>query len=395
MKNIKNIHKIYIFLAIIFMFCSCFSIKCFGYENNKGLKEYYSKQMQKPDYKVVKAIVTDITFDDTKEDKRDIPIESDIRYQHLRIKLISGNHKGENYTVRNTVEMISPYKLIFAKGDKMLLHLTEGEGGKVVNLKIYERSREGILYFIIIFFMALLILIGGNKGFKSALTLIFMGFLIVFVLLPLIRKGYNPILVSIFISTLSVIFTLTLVSGRNKKTLTAILGTVGGVIIAGIIAMIVGNIANLTGVGTEDAQMLAYIPQNKYIDFKGLLYGGIIIGALGAIMDVTMSVSSAMWEIRDIKPKIKSKELIKSGMNIGKDIMGSMANTLILAYAGGSIYIMLLFSMFKMDILEIINLEPIASEIIRAMAGSVGLICAIPLTVLIAATLGKRQSKKV
>src|SRR3712207_8890704 len=102
-----------------------------------------------------------------------------------------------------------------------------------------------------------------------------------------------------------------------------------------------------------------------------------------------MSVSSAMWEIREIQPKIKSKELIKSGMNIGKDIMGSMSNTLILAYAGGSIYIMLLFSMFKMDPLEIINLEPIASEIIRAMAGSIGLICAIPLTVVIAASLGK------
>ncbi|KEH92683.1 YibE/F family protein [Clostridium massiliodielmoense] len=388
MKRIKRIH---IFLFIIFIFSACFSVQCFAEEKSKGLSEYYSKQMEKPDYKTVKARVMDITFDDTKEDKKDTPIESDIRYQHLKIEIISGEHKGEEYTVRNTVEMISPYKLVFKKGDKMLLHLTEGDGGKVVNLKIYERSREGILYFIVILFMALLILIGGKKGLKSVITLNFMGLLIIFVLLPLIRKGYNPILVSIFISILSVIFTLTLVSGRNKKTLTAILGTIGGVVIAGIIAMIVGNIANLTGVGSEDAQMLAYIPQNKYIDFKGLLYGGIIIGALGAIMDVTMSVSSAMWEIREIKPKIKSKELIKSGMNIGKDIMGSMSNTLILAYAGGAIYIMLLFSMFKMDPLEIINLEPIASEIIRAMAGSIGLICAIPLTVVIASSLAKKD----
>ncbi|KGM94457.1 YibE/F family protein [Clostridium novyi A str. 4552] len=388
MKHIKRVH---IFLFIIFIFSTCFSVQCFAEEKSKGLREYYSKQMEKPDYKTIKARVIDITFDDTKENKKDIPIESDIRYQHLKIEIISGNHKGERYTVRNTVEMISPYKLVFKKGDKMLLHLTEGDGGKVVNLKIYERSREGILYFIVILFMALLILIGGKKGLKSVITLIFMGLLIIFVLLPLIRKGYNPILVSIFISILSVIFTLTLVSGRNKKTLTAILGTIGGVVIAGIIAMIVGNIANLTGVGSEDAQMLAYIPQNKYIDFKGLLYGGIIIGALGAIMDVTMSVSSAMWEIKEIKPKIKSKELIKSGMNIGKDIMGSMSNTLILAYAGGAIYIMLLFSMFKMDPLEIINLEPIASKIIRAMAGSIGLICAIPLTVIIAASFSKNK----
>ncbi|CAG7839851.1 hypothetical protein CLOHAE12215_01266 [Clostridium haemolyticum] len=391
----KKSKKLHIVLITMFIFSIFFTFNCFAEENNsKNLQEYYSKQMDKPDYVTVKAKIIDITFDDTKENKKDIPIESDIRYQHLKIKLISGKHKGEVYTVRNTVEMISPYKLIFEKDDKLLLHLTEGTENKVVNLKVYERSREGVIYFVVALFMILLVAIGGKKGLKSAITLIFMGLLIVFVLLPLIRRGYNPILVSIFISVLSVVFTMTLVSGANKKTLTAILGTIGGVIIAGIIAMIVGNIAMLTGVGNEDAQMLAYIPQNKYINFKGLLYGGIIIGALGAIMDVTMSVSSAMWEIKEIKPKIKTNELIKSGMNIGKDIMGSMSNTLILAYAGGSIYIMLLFSMFKMDPLEIINLEPIASEIIRAMAGSIGLICAIPLTVIISASLAKNYYKK-
>lgn len=364
--------------------------RCFASEHNdKNLEEYYERKLERPDYVTIRAKVLDITFDDYQVEKPDMPIESDFRYQHLRIKILNGPHKNETYTVRNTIEMISPYKLIFDKNDILLLRLTEDADHKVVNLKIYERSRERILYFMIAFFMFLLIAIGGKKGLKSAITLIFMGVLIIFVLLPLIVRGYNPILVSIFISALSVVFTLTLVSGINKKTLTAILATIGGVVIAGFIAFVVGKASQLTGLGSDDAQMLAYIPQNKHINFQGLLFGGIIIGALGAIMDVTMSVSSAMWEIKEIQPKITTKEFIRSGMNIGKDIMGSMSNTLILAYVGGSIYMMLLFSMFNMTPLEIVNLDLIASEIIRAMAGSIGLICAIPLTVTIAAALAK------
>jgi len=364
--------------------------KDISYAKDEGLKEYYEETLQIPDYVTVKAIVIDITFDDTKEDKVDVPIESDIRYQHLKIEILNGKHKGEVYTVRNTVEMIMPYKLIFKKNDIMLLRLTEDERGEVSSLKIYERSREGKLYFIVVLFVILLIMIGGIKGLKSALTLVLMGLLIIFVFIPLITKGYSPILVSIFTSIVTVIFTLTIISGLNKKTLTAILGTISGVTIAGILAMAVGKAACLTGVANEDAQMLAYIPQYKNIDYQGLLFGGIIIGALGAIIDVAMSVSSSMWEIKEVHPKIQTNDLIKSGMNIGKDIMGSMSNTLILAYVGTSIHLMIIFSIYNMNLIEIVNMDFVASEIIRAMAGSIGLLCSVPITVLIAAQLAKK-----
>jgi uncharacterized membrane protein len=359
-------------------------------KKDEGLKEYYEEQMKRPDYITVKAKVIDIPFDDTAIDKPDVPLISDIRYQHLKVKILTGKHKNEMYTVRNTIEMITPYKLIFKKNDGILLHLTEDEKENVVNLRVYERSRENNLYFIIGLFILLLILIGGIKGLKSALTLIFTAFMIVFVLLPLILKGLNPIFISLLVCIITVGVTLLVISGKNKKTLTAFLGTIGGVIIAGLLALSVGTASNLTGLGNEDAQLLAYIPQNQQIDFQGLLFAGILIGALGAVMDVTMSVASALWEIEEIQPKITTKDLIRSGMNIGRDIMGSMSNTLILAYAGGSIHLMLLFLAFNMTPLEIINLDLIASEIIRAMAGSIGLICAIPLTALIGATIGRQ-----
>jgi len=127
--------------------------------------------------------------------------------------------------------------------------------------------------------------------------------------------------------------------------------------------------------------MLAFIPQHRKIDYQGLLFAGMMIGAMGAVMDVAMSVSSSMWEIISIDPGISGKRLVKSGMNIGRDIIGSMSNTLILAYVSTSIPVLLLFIIFSNGFTEIINLEFLAAEILRAVSGSIGLICTIPITV--------------
>ncbi|WP_025026948.1 YibE/F family protein [Caldalkalibacillus mannanilyticus] len=363
-------------------------------EYEDELTEYYEKQMERPDYETIKAKVIGIPFDDTEIDKPDVEPLLDVRYQHLEIKITSGKHKGKEFTIKNTIEMISPYKLIVKKGDTILLNLTENEAGEVETLRLYEISRENSIIAIIALFMILLVVIGGMAGVKSILTLAFTALMIGFVFLPLVLRGWNPILTSIGISIIITALTLVVISGYNKKTVTAILGTVGGVIVAGSISLLVGSTARLTGLGNDDAQMLAFIPQHMQLDFKGLLFAGIIIGALGAVMDVTLSVASAMREIEEVQPKIKNKDLIRSGMNIGKDIMGSMSNTLILAYAGGAIHLMLLFSIFKMTPREIVNLDLIASEIIRAMAGSIGLICAIPLTAFLAGTVGRYYKPK-
>lgn len=352
---------------------------CFA-DADEDLAKYYEEKMQAPEYATVKAKVLDIPYDDTQTDKPDVPRVSDIRYQHLKVKIITGKHKGEVFTVKNTIEMINPYKLLMEKGDTILLRLYEDKDGMVENLVVYERSREMVLYASIGFFMLLLVAIGGKKGIKSVITLVFTAVMVIFVLLPLALKGWNPILISTLVCIGIAAVTLLLVSGWNTKTLNAFLGALGGVMVAGALALIAGNLCKLTGLGNEDAQLLAYIPQHMNMDYKGLLFAGIIIGALGAVMDVTMSVASAMWEIKEIQSSVTAKTLIRSGMNIGKDVMGSMSNTLILAYAGGSIHMMLLLRAFKVPMLEILNMDFMASEIIRAIAGSIGLVCAIPLT---------------
>ena len=347
-----------------------------------GLAEYYDTQLNLPKNQVVKARVIEIVYDDLAESRPDVPIESDFRYQHLKIEILTGKHKGEVYTVRNTIELAIPYRLIFRLHEKMILQVDEDEEtGKIINLKIYERARDTKVYALIVIFAAALIIVGKKNGLKALITLgITVGF-IFGIFLPCIIRGFNPILLALAVCSSATVITLLIISGNNKKTYTAIIGTIGGVIIAGIFAFIAGKVLMLTGLGNEDAQMLAFIPQHRRIDYQGLLFAGIMIGALGAVMDVAMSISSAMWEIISVSPDISKKQLIKSGMNIGRDIIGSMSNTLILAYVSTSIPVLLLFILFSNGFTEIINLELLASEVLRAVAGSIGLICTIPITV--------------
>ncbi len=353
---------------------------------------YYDDLTQKPSYKVIKADVLEITYDDLDVEKPDMPTFLDTRYQQLYVQLRSGAHKGETFHVRNTVEMVNPYKLIFEKGDVALLRVTEDDQGQVANIQVYEKGRDTPIYFMIGAFIVLLLLVGGRKGLQSTISLVVTGLLIYFVLLPLILRGHSPIWVSLLVSIVSTVITFLLISGANRKTYSALIGTVGGLLIGGIFAYIIGSMSSLTGLSSEDAQLLAYLPQSINLDFKGILFAGILIGALGAIMDVTLSVASAMYEVESVHPKITTKDLIKSGMNVGRDVMGSMSNTLILAYTGGALQMMLLFLAFNLSLVEIMNMDIIATELVRAFAGSIGIVSAIPLTAFSSGLL--RQSHK-
>ena len=284
--------------------------------------------------------------------------------------------------------------IILKPGNNVILFIEEAEDGSISNVYVAEIVRDKYLIYLVISFLILLVVVGGLKGLKSAISLIITCFAIVSILLPLILKGHNPIILSVLVCTFVIVITLLIVSGFNKKTTAAIIGTVGGIISAGIIALIVGSITKLTGLGEQEAQMLIYIPQSIEFNFKGLLFSGIIIGALGAIMDVGISIASSMYEIMEANPTISKVNLIRSGMNIGKDIMGTMSNTLILAYTGGSIHMMLLFMAYEIPLFDILNRDMIASEVVRAFAGSIGLIFTIPITAITAGFLYEKNISK-
>ena len=358
--------------------------------SDKDMRRHYSQAMEDTDYIIFKAKVLEIEYDDTNE-KRNVSLEADIRYQHLKVEILDGNHKGEILTIRHTIERIMPGYYIFKPGDKLLIRATEESSGTLETVKIQEKVRDTQVYLIVSLFVVLLLIIGGFNGLKTLLSLIIAVAMIFFGYIPLIIRGVNPILASLGISIPVVIITLVIISGWNIKTLAAIIGTSLGVIISGILAFIFGNFAHLTGLADDSSISLAYIPQFRSLDYKGILFGTILIGAIGAIMDVAISIASALYEISMLDKNITGKNMIISGMNIGKDMMGSMSNTLILAYVGTTLHLIILFIVYKIRFIEIINLDSIATEIIRAMAGSIGLIITIPVTVVIGTAVYKSK----
>ncbi len=187
---------------------------------------------------------------------------------------------------------------------------------------------------------------------------------------------------------LVILGTFIIIGGFSKKITTAAIGTLGGVVSAGGMALIFNNLAKMTG-GCEDAIQLSINMTSINFDFRDLLFAGIIVSALGACMDVGMSIASSLDEIKMKNPEITWQELFKSGMNIGRDVIGTMTNTLILAYVGGSLTLILLFMACNMNVMEILNKETIAEEVISAIAGSMGVIYTVPITSFIYSILNK------
>ncbi len=307
--------------------------------------------------------------------------------QSLKIEILNGEYKGDTFVITNTITN-TENDIKLEPGDKINV---VNYGDNEFYFHSYEKSNYLLLLTII--FALLVIFIGKFKGLKALLSLILTILLILFVLVPLLLKGYNPIPLSILICILATVITFGITNGITKKSLIALIGVSGGLIAAGIIIYIFTHLMNLSGMASESEQMLLYLPGDITFDFKGLLFAGIIIGALGACMDVAMELTSSLFEIKAHKPNIEDKDLMKSGFNIGKDIMGTMVNTLILAYTGTSLPTILLFVGFEKNFIEIINLESISIEILRAMSGSIGLLLTIPITILIFIAISKMKVK--
>lgn len=305
--------------------------------------------------------------------------------QNLRVKILSGPRKGEIVNIVNTLGDSLAYNIYVDRGDKITVSIETSGGQETVQLLDYYRL-DGIR-FLILGFMALVILVGGWQGVRSLVSLALTILAIVYILLPGMLKGHSPILLSTLVSVGVTIATILIITGFTRKSLVAIVGTSLGVILAALTAFVTSKATRLTGLSADDVTMLLYIPQGIDFNLQDLLFSGIILGSLGAVMDVGMSIASSIEEIYGNNKSLTRKELFKSGMNVGRDIMGTMVNTLILAYTGASIPILLLFLAYDSTILEVMNLDMIATEIVRSVSGSIGLILTIPISSLVASFL--------
>lgn len=368
-------------LVIVLLILSFLPITSYGAEG-----EFSSDEPIPTEY--AKGEVVEIV---SKELNKDYGAGMVADYQIIKVKILQGKYKDRIITIENSTTGNPAYDIWVEKGDRVLLIL-EILADDIFNGYIVDFQRDTYLLGLAILFIFLLLIIGKKQGFKAVITLGFTVLIIGKIMLPLLFKGYNPVVLALLTGIFVTALTLVIIGGFTWKTLSALLGTSGGLFTAAVISIIVGKLSNLKGLSGEEVQMLLYIPQEINFDFRGLLFAGIIIGSLGAVMDVSMSIASAMEEFKKIGDHLTFKELFKSGMNVGKDIMGTMSNTLILAYTGTSIPLLLLFMAYEQPFIKLINMEFLATEIIRALAGSIGLILAIPITAFVSAILFKNKS---
>ena len=255
----------------------------------------------------------------------------------------------------------------------------------------YRTSR--LLWLGIVFAVCVLIF-GGKKGFNTILSLMLTCAVVFAVFIPSILSGINIYLMAILVCLYTTIMTLLIVIGFNKKSLAAAVGCLSGIAVTGLITVIMDRVLFLTGILDEHSRFLMFLPVEGTINLRAIVFAGIIIGAMGAILDVAMSISSAMWEIKERAEQINFETLLRSGLTIGRDVFGTMANTLILAYMGTSLSVILILLVYTDSLTSLLNMEMIVVEILQALAGSFGILFTMPLTSFFCSTIFLKDKEK-
>ena len=254
---------------------------------------------------------------------------------------------------------------------------------------VQDVARFNYIILIFILFLFCIGIIGGKKGIKAIISLVFTIVCIYFILIKGIYKGNNAIIYSFLTAFIVVSISFIIMNGFNRKTLTALVGSFGGIVISGILALIFNNMSKLSGAGEDIMQLTANLSTINY-NFRDILFSGIIISTIGICMHVSISIVSALDEIKMKTPEITWKELFKDGMKVGKEIIGTTSNTLILAYIGSLLTLILLFmSTTDSNLIRIINKENVAEQLISALSASIGVVLTIPITAISYAILNK------
>ena len=303
--------------------------------------------------------------------------------QKVHVKMLTGARKGEELDVTSS----SGYLFGAACTVGMKVVVMQSVAGETTIASVYSQDREWVMYMFAILYLLALCVIGGKQGIKGCLGLIFTFFCVIFVYLPLVYLRFSPFWAAVFICFLTTLVTMYLIGGPTKKTCAATLGTLAGVVLAGLSAWCFSKASGISGYNVSDIETLMTLWNTNRIQVGGLLFSGLLISCLGAVMDVAMSISSAIDEIYKQNTSLTRKELFKAGMRVGRDMMGTDSNTLILAFAGSSVSTLLLDYAYDLPYQQIINSNNIGIAIMQGLAGSFGIVLSVPLTVLICTVL--------
>lgn len=342
---------------------------------------YQLNQVQKPELVTTvgrtfeHARVVEVVKDNLQEDGH--------RYgeQQVRLLMLSGSKQGQ------TVDATSAAGYLFGAGctPGMEVIAIQSVSGDISVTSVYSADREKVIYVFVLLFFLLLSIIAGKQGIKSSIGLIFTLACIFWLYLPLVFRGFSPFWAAVLVAAVTTVVTVYLIGGPTKKSACAMIGTVSGVIIAGAAAVIFGYFSGVSGYNVSDIENLLFLADSTKIQVGGLLFSGLLISSLGAAIDISISIASTINEIHESSPTLGRAALFSSGMRVGRDIMGSNAATLILAFAGGSLSMLVSNYVYDLPYIQIVNSYGIGIEIMQAFSASFGIILAVPIVAAVSA----------
>lgn len=328
---------------------------------------------------VITAVLSDNTFTDPAADNA-------LRGEQLLLAEVkTGQYKGETLQVYGYVGPL--YGVQLKEGDSAtLLISTYADGTHTAT--VYEYNRLPVLAVIVALFLIATVAVGGKVGAKSLVALAITLVCLFWILIPLLMKGAPTLLTVFLVCAYITVVTMVILGGVQRKTVCAALGTIAGTALSLLFGLATQSLARVDGLRLTDVEPLLQLRQTGTpIGLRGLLVGGIVISALGAVMDVAMSIASALTEVHAVAPERSAKELLRSGMNIGRDMVGTMTNTLILAFLGsGFAFIIYLYSL-GLNPRQLISSAYLTIEVVSSISSSIGVILSVPLTAVISSVI--------
>jgi len=320
------------------------------------------------------------------QDVRDIPgTDTETNFQTLQVKILDGAEKGKQVTVENDY-------LNLKEGEVFYLMHTIGKFDGIDYYAVSDPYRLPAIYFFVALFVLCVVVFGGKQGIRGLVSLIVSLLFIFYLLFPAIMNGYSPMLVSVGVASLIIVLGSYITHGINKTTTSAVIGMVGAIIITGILAYLAVHYSRLTGFSSEESTYLNFNTRGA-IDFVGLLLGGMLIGVLGVLYDAAIGQAIAVEELHRAGPHLSRKFIFTRAIRMGREHIGALVNTLAIAYVGVSLPLLLLFYTTTSDLAVTVNRELFATEIIRTMIGSIGLILAVPITTLVTVFILVKHTK--
>lgn len=348
-----------------------------GFFNQYLAKDYSRVNNDSTDF--VSGKIVEITSSNLEYDQ---DLKINLGKQVVVVEILEGKSTGKRVEIDNY--LTAAHNVEVAIGSKVIISADEPDGiDSYYTVYNFDRGL-GIIIFTCVLLLVI-IAIGRGKGVKAILGLAYTLYLVIFLLLPTVFSGYSPVLMSIICVALSTIVTLMLLNGASKKTYSAIVATVLGVVLSAGGFYLMSLVLKVNGFSVDEAESLVLINQATGLSIKDILFAGILISSLGAIMDVGMSIVSALSELFHHQPNLTQKQIFDSGIEIGKDMIGTMTNTLILAFTGSAFVSLLVLFSYNVDIKQLLSSNYIAIEFAQGIAGTLGIVLTVPIASFISA----------